>query len=118
MVLYNHYGEKLSGQWAWLAEKFSNEAKESFGHSIKVASILSYLGEEIPRTIEFPEVRQTDNVKEMLEEAFKNEETAAKTYKEILEEVKNEDYFVEHEVQHLLKAELEGMDEVKRWKGN
>ena len=117
IALYTAYSERVSGAFSWLQDAFKKEAEESFGHAKRVAGIASYLGFDVPGKLDFPEIPSKSETKGMLEQALKNEETAAKAYEELLKEVEGNDFFVEHELRHLLKAELTGIQEVKRWLG-
>jgi bacterioferritin (cytochrome b1) len=112
MLLYHTHAEAVHGmKYSWLRERMEKEAKESFDHAVKVRKALGYLGALPPPRLNFPAISQTSDVRKMLEEELKNEQTAAKQYKKIMPMVR-EDTYLYHEVYHILNSEMESAVEL------
>ncbi len=80
---YSQAGFLVTGLWREVyAEKFFGDAKESFGHANLVGEKIVALG-GVP-TIERNQIKQTDNLDEMLKNALEFEQKAVNIYTEAL----------------------------------
>lgn len=114
MLLYHTHVEAVHGmKYSWLREHMEEEAKESFEHAAKLRRALGYLGGLPPPKLDFPPIKQTNDVREMLQEELENEKTAAAQYERIIPLIR-EDIFLYHEIYHILKEELASVDELTK----
>ena len=85
IAMYAHYAAYVSGiHRLHLATHFNNEVTESVAHAATVRAAIVKLDGEATRDRDAAPIVHTSNYKEMLKEAYKTEEMAAKTYAEIL----------------------------------
>jgi len=108
---YSQAGFVVSGLWRQVyAEMFFENAEESFGHAKLVGEKISALG-AIP-SVERNKVKQSQDLKEILEFSLEFEATAVKGYGEAIElaEAANDRALVIF-LEDILKEEQEGVDE-------
>jgi bacterioferritin len=111
---YSQAGFLVTGVWREVyADKFFDDAKESFGHAKDVGDKIVALG-GVP-TIERNQVKQTDNLDEMLRNALEFEQQAVKLYTDALglaEEAGDRALVVF--LENILEDEQEGVDEYSK----
>jgi bacterioferritin len=90
---------------------FMEGAEESFGHAKQIGQKIVALG-GIP-TIERNKVRQSDDLREMLEQALEFERTAVRHYAEALELAEDDRPLVVL-LENLILEEQEGVDEIEK----
>jgi len=85
IAMYAHYAAYVSGiHRLHLTTHFNSEVTESVTHAATVRAAIVKLNGEATRDRDASPIEHTSNYTEMLKEAYKTEETAAKTYGEIL----------------------------------
>lgn len=102
----------VPGLWREVyAEKFEDDAKESFGHAKLVGEKIVALG-GIP-TVERNPVKQSQDLMEMLQNGLEFERKAVKIYTELLGLIEDDRAFTVW-AEDILKQEQEGVDEYVR----
>lgn len=108
---YSQAGFLVAGLWREVyADKFFDDAKESFGHARTVGEKIVALG-GVP-AIERDQVKQTDNLEEMLRNAFEFEQKAVSLYSDAVrmaEELGDRALVIF--LENILEDEQEGVDE-------
>ncbi len=108
---YSQAGFLVAGLWREVyADKFFDDAKESFGHARTVGEKIVALG-GVP-AIERDQVKQTDNLEEMLRNAFEFEQKAVILYSDAVrmaEELGDRALVIF--LENILEDEQEGVDE-------
>lgn len=108
---YSQAGFLVAGLWREVyADKFFDDAKESFGHARTVGEKIVALG-GVP-AIERDQVKQTDNLEEMLRNAFEFEQKAVLLYSDAVrmaEELGDRALVIF--LENILEDEQEGVDE-------
>jgi len=108
---YSQAGFLVSGMWREVyAEKFFGDAKESFGHAKDVGEKIVALG-GVP-TVERGQVKQTDQLEELLRNALEFEQKAVQLYTEaigIAEGIGDRALVIF--LENILEDEQEGVDE-------
>ena len=106
---YAQAGFLVGGLWREVYSKmFYDNAEESFGHAKLVGEKIAALG-GVP-TIERKQVKQTNDIHEMLQNALEFESTAVKLYNEALLLAEGDRALVVF-LEDILKEEQEGVDE-------
>lgn len=106
---YAQAGFLVSGLWREVYSKmFFENAEESFGHAKLVGEKITALG-GVP-TIERKQVKQTNDIHEMLQNGLEFESTAVKIYNEALLLAEGDRALVVF-LEDILKEEQEGVDE-------
>lgn len=106
---YAQSGFLVTGIWREVySEKFLENAEESFGHAKRVGDKIVALG-GIP-TCEREPIKQTHDLKEMLENALAFEMAAVRVYTEALALAEGDRALVVF-LEDILKEEQEGVDE-------
>ncbi len=109
---YVQSGFVVSGLWREVYSKmFFSSAEESFGHAKLVGEKIAALG-GVP-TIERNQVKQTNDLVEMLKNGLEFEKGAVKVYNEALLLAEG-DRALEVFLEDILKEEQEGVDELTR----
>jgi bacterioferritin len=109
---YAQAGFVVSGLWREVyAEKFHDDAKESFKHAQLVGEKIVALG-GIP-TVERNPVKQSQDLMELLQNGFEFESKAVKIYTELLRLIEDDRAFTVW-AEDILKEEQEGVDEYVR----
>lgn len=108
---YSQAGFLVAGLWREVyADKFFDDAKESFGHAKDVGEKIVALG-GVP-TIERNQVKQTDNLEEMLRNALEFEQRAVDLYAEAIRLAEETgDRALVIYLENILEDEQEGVDE-------
>jgi bacterioferritin len=108
---YSQAGFLVSGVWREVyAEKFFDDAKESFGHAQQVGDKIVALG-GLP-TIERNQIKQTHDLDEMLRNALEFEQRAVTVYNEALQLAEDAgDRALVVFLENILEDEQEGVDE-------
>ncbi|PQO29246.1 ferritin [Blastopirellula marina] len=107
---YSQAGFVVSGLWREVySEMFLEAAKESFGHAKIVGQKISALG-GVP-TIERNQVKQTDDLYEMLTNGLAFESKAVELYQEVLSMVDGKNRPLVVLLEEILLEEQEGVDE-------
>ena len=111
---YSQAGFLVMGVWREVyAEKFFDDAKESFGHAKDVGEKIVALG-GVP-TIERNQVKQTDNLDEMLRNALEFEQAAVKLYTDAIALAEEAgDRALAVFLENILEDEQEGVDEYSK----
>jgi bacterioferritin len=108
---YSQAGFLVSGTWREVyAGKFFDDAKESFGHAHDVGEKIVALG-GVP-TVERGQIKQSDKLEELLQNALEFEQKAVKIYTEaikIAEDIGDRALVVF--LENILEDEQEGVDE-------
>ncbi len=91
------------------SEIFLDSAKESFGHAKAIGQKIAALG-GVP-TIERNQVKQTDNLHDMLQNAWEFEAAAVKHYEEALKLADGKDRPLVVLLEEILLEEQEGVDQ-------
>lgn len=108
---YSQAGFVVAGLWREVySEMFLGSAKESFGHAKIIGQKISAMG-GVP-TIERNQVKQSDNLQEMLENALEFEQTAVTKYQEALALADGKDRPLVVLLEEILLEEQEGVDEL------
>lgn len=108
---YSQAGFVVSGLWREVySEMFLGSAKESFGHAKIIGQKISAMG-GVP-TIERNQVKQSDDLQEMLENALEFEKTAVAKYQEALALADGKDRPLVVLLEEILLEEQEGVDEL------
>ncbi len=106
---YAQAGFLVTGLWREVYSKmFFDNAEESFGHAKLVGEKITALG-GVP-TIERKQVKQTNDIHEMLQNGLEFESTAVKVYNEALVLAEGDRALVVF-LEDILKQEQEGVDE-------
>ena len=109
---YAQAGFVVSGLWRDVySEMFYDSAKESFGHAKKVGEKIVALG-GVP-TVERNNIKQTDDLLELLNIALEFESKAVKMYNEALVDAEGDRALVVF-LEDILKEEQDGVDELTR----
>ena len=109
---YAQAGFVVSGLWRDVySEMFYDSAKESFGHAKKVGEKIVALG-GVP-TVERNNIKQTDDLLELLNFALEFESKAVKMYNEALLVAEGDRALVVF-LEDILKEEQDGVDELTR----
>jgi bacterioferritin len=109
---YAQAGFVVSGLWRDVySEMFYDSAKESFGHAKKVGEKIVALG-GLP-TVERNNIKQTDDLMELLNIALEFESKAVKMYNEALLAAEGDRALVVF-LEDILKEEQDGVDELTR----
>jgi len=107
---YSQAGFVVSGLWREVySETFLDAAKESFGHAKIIGQKISALG-GVP-TIERNQVKQTDDLYEMLTNGLEFESKAVQLYQEVLSMVDGKNRPLVVLLEEILLEEQEGVDE-------
>jgi bacterioferritin len=108
---YSQAGFLVSGVWREVyADKFFDDAKESFGHARDVGEKIVALG-GVP-TVERGQIKQTDNLEELLRNALEFEQKAVNLYTDaikIAEDIGDRALVIF--LENILEDEQEGVDE-------
>jgi bacterioferritin len=109
---YAQAGFVVSGLWRDVySEMFYDSAKESFGHAKKVGEKIVALG-GVP-TVERNNIKQSDDLMELLNFALEFESKAVKAYNEALLVAEGDRALVVF-LEDILKEEQDGVDELTR----
>lgn len=109
---YAQAGFVVSGLWRDLySDMFYDSAKESFGHAKKVGEKIVALG-GVP-TVERNNIKQSDDLLELLNFALEFESKAVKMYNEALLVAEGDRALVVF-LEDILKEEQDGVDELTR----
>jgi len=109
---YAQAGFVISGLWREVySSMFHDSAQESFGHAKLVGEKIAALG-GVP-TIERNQVKQSNDLVEMLKYGLEFESAAVRLYTEALQ-VAEGDRALEVFLEDILKEEQEGVDELTR----
>lgn len=109
---YAQAGFVVSGLWRDVySEMFYDSAKESFGHAKKVGEKIVALG-GVP-TVERNNIKQSDDLMELLNFALEFEAKAVKMYNEALLVAEGDRALVVF-LEDILKEEQDGVDELTR----
>ena len=109
---YAQYGFVVSGMWREVYSKmFMDSAEESFGHAKLVGDKIVAMG-GVP-TVERKPVKQTNDVREMLEYGLEFEQAAVDMYTEALEMAEYDRALVVF-LEDLLVQEQEGVDDLTK----
>lgn len=108
---YSQAGFLVSGIWREVyADKFFDDAKESFGHAKAVGEKIVALG-GVP-TIERGQVKQSDSVEEMLKNALEFEQKAVALYTDAIRLAEEAgDRALVIFLENILEDEQDGVDE-------
>ncbi len=108
---YSQAGFLVSGLWREVyADKFFDDAKESFSHARTVGEKIVALG-GVP-VVERDQIKQTDNLEEMLRNALEFEQKAVTLYTEAIqlaEEIGDRALVIF--LENILEDEQDGVDE-------
>lgn len=109
---YAQAGFVVGGLWREVyAEKFHDDAKESFKHATLVGDKIVALG-GVP-TVERNPVKQSQDLMELLQNGLEFESKAVKVYTELLGLIEDDRAFTVF-VEDILKQEQDGVDEYTR----
>jgi len=109
---YAHYSFVVGGVWREVySGVFREDAEECFGHANKIASKIVALG-GVP-TIEREKVRQTDDLREMLENSHQFELEAVRMYGEALT-MAEDDAPLRVLLEDIILEEQEGADQLAK----
>ena len=107
---YSQAAFVVTGLWREVySEMFLEAAKESFGHATTVGQKIAALG-GVP-TIERNQVKQTDDLHEMLKNALEFESTAVRHYEEVLAMADGKNRPLVVLLEEILLEEQEGVDQ-------
>lgn len=107
---YAQAGFMVTGLWREVYSKmFFESAEESFGHAQKVGEKIAALG-GVP-TVERKPIRQSRDVKEMLEHGLEFEQAAVKLYNEAIA-LSEDDRALTVFLEDILVEEQEGVDHI------
>lgn len=111
-AMYAHYATYVQGlDSLTLNGHFEAEAKESVDHAAKVRDIISQMGAEAVTTRDPAPILHTKSTKKMLEESLKTEKAAAAQYEKIVGIVQH--YVHKHDLLHIMKDEINAVNEVE-----
>lgn len=113
---YAQYGFVITGMWREVYSKmFHDSAEESFGHAKLLGEKIVAMG-GVP-TVERKPVKQTNDVKEMLQYGLEFEQTAVDLYTEALEMAEYDRALVVF-LEDILVQEQEGVDDLTKILGD
>jgi bacterioferritin len=111
---YSQAGFLVAGTWREVyADKFFDDAKESFGHAKDVGEKIVALG-GVP-TVERGQIKQSDKLEELLQNALEFEQKAVKLYTDaikIAEDIGDRALVIF--LENILEDEQEGVDEYSK----
>ena len=114
-LAYAHYAAYIMGRDRLDFEgHFKEESAESMGHAATVRQIISDLGGEAMAAPDATPIPHTSKIGMMLKESLKIEETAEKTYRDIMPLLAGQASY-QHAIAHILMSEEKSQIELKRW---